>query len=256
MAFHLLKYGLTFCATLLFADVLPETKPGSYVEGFERKLSEFFEETPAPKEQMTEARELQMEPPPPPGGGGGGRGGFDLAWPTRLPFLIVNAIWFIFSILAACYVASKLHDKDKMVPFPAHSRRDFPGLFDCSEDSGICLCGYCCGMVQAAHNTWKVGDLGFWCAFLAFGIPYALPSALGWIIYSAVRVYYRTSLRSRASLVPSFCEDFLTVFFCCPCSVCQEALFLKMVEQGGNSGGGWVGHATVGQPVCVPGQPM
>lgn len=250
MAAHLLKHCLTFAATLLFADVLPEAKHGSSLDGLERKLSEFFEE-PDAKEPVSEARELQMFGG---GGGGGGGGGFDWRanpWPSRLPFLVVNAVWAILSTLAACYVASGLNDKDRMVPFPSHSRRDFPGLFDCSEDSGICLCGYCCPMVQAAYNTWKVGDLGFWCGFLLFAIAYAPPSVLGWITFTIVRVIYRTSLRSRAGLSPSCFGDFFTVCFCCPCSVCQEALFLKKAEQGDNSGGGGYGQGAVGQPVYM-----
>lgn len=244
MAASLLKHGVTFLATLLFADVLPETKPSPYVEDFERKLSDLLE--------PPEARGPSSGGPP-----GGGQRSLPTLLP--LPWIVGNAAWSLLSVLAACCVATGLHDKDKMVPFPPHSRRDFPDISEGCEDSGICLCGYCCPMVQAAKNAWTVGDLGFWCGFLLFAIPYAFPSVIGWIFFTVVRVYYRTSLRSRAGLSQSCCEDFFIVWCCVPCSVCQEAVFMKWVQQSGTStsaNNGWVGigqvgTVTVGQPVYM-----
>lgn len=160
--------------------------------------------------------------------------------------LLGNLVWCVLQFAVAACIYNSIKD-DRLTSWSTQS--GFDGLFNCGADSN-CLCGCCCGLIRTAQTQHAAGLRQFWPTLLILILCYMLPSLVGYIALSLVRLCFRTSLRTAAGLDPDGCNDCLVVFCCCPCSVCQEARLvdnaLKGQAQPGNST-----ITTVGQPVVV-----
>ncbi|CAF1201956.1 unnamed protein product [Rotaria sordida] len=73
------------------------------------------------------------------------------------------------------------------------------GLFNCFDDCGICLYGYCCAPCLFGENAEKI---------------------------DGIHMGKREALRNRYGLEED-CNDCLATTFCAPCAICQEARELK-----------------------------
>ncbi|CAF1395598.1 unnamed protein product [Rotaria sp. Silwood1] len=129
------------------------------------------------------------------------------------------------------------------------------GLFDCFNDCGICLYGYCCTPCLFGENAERI-DGSSCCGSCC--LWYLLS---GFSLCCLIHMSKRRALRNRFSLEED-CNDCLATTFCAPCAICQEARELKyrsvaspvlasapvLVTQpmGMNM------HSPFGQPVNVP----
>ena len=95
-------------------------------------------------------------------------------------------------------------------------------LFGCFNDMGSCLYGFCCLPCLFGTNAEKVDGttcVGMCCAYMLLtecylcGLPHYVT---------------RKKLREKFNLEEDEqCNDILTVIFCSPCGICQEARELK-----------------------------
>lgn len=119
------------------------------------------------------------------------------------------------------------------------------GLFHCSKQSvGICLCSWFCLPIRWAETISSVpkpdyaaakgsqyGLHTFWTALCIFTVPIGfcgLSSGFGFLLFLALAVYYRQTLRAVYDLenytCRSCCTDALLWTFCGCCAAAQEAM--------------------------------
>ncbi|CAF3818630.1 unnamed protein product [Rotaria sp. Silwood1] len=112
------------------------------------------------------------------------------------------------------------------------------GLFDCCDDCGICLYGWCCTSCLFGENAEKID--GSSCAGTCC-LWYLLTQCN---LCCLIHMGMRKALRDRFDLEED-CNDCLATTFCASCAICQEARELKY-------------RLTVPQeqPVPVSSQPM
>ncbi|XP_029432673.1 cornifelin [Rhinatrema bivittatum] len=83
-------------------------------------------------------------------------------------------------------------------------------VMDCFQDMGICLCGTFIPCILACRVAQDYGECC--CLPLLFGTVLAM----------------RTGLRERYHIEGTICNDFLCLFCCGQCTLCQMARELKM----------------------------
>ncbi|CAF1302528.1 unnamed protein product [Adineta steineri] len=94
------------------------------------------------------------------------------------------------------------------------------GLFDCFNDSSICLYGCFCTPCLYGKNAEKID--GSSCC--NSGCLWYLMS--GWSLCCLTHMPKRKALRNRFDLQED-CNDCVATTFCAPCAICQEARELK-----------------------------
>lgn len=129
--------------------------------------------------------------------------------------LLGNFVWCVLQLAVAVCIYNSMKD-ERLTIWP--SRVDLDGVLNCGADMNS-LCGCCCGLIRTAQTQHAAGLRQFWPSLLILILCYMLPSLVGYIALSSVRLYFRSSLRSAAGLDPDCCNDCLMVFCCCPCSV-------------------------------------
>ncbi len=97
------------------------------------------------------------------------------------------------------------------------------GLFDCFNDVGICIYGWCCPPCLYGENAEKID--GSSCCGQACAWCLLAECSLCWLIHMGKR----ESLRRRYGLQED-CNDCLATAFCAACAICQEARELKYRE--------------------------
>ncbi|CAF1152324.1 unnamed protein product [Didymodactylos carnosus] len=98
------------------------------------------------------------------------------------------------------------------------------GLFDCFDDTNICISGLFCPCYLFGQNVEQTGGITYRCpCFL-----YAWNSML--LNCGYIHKRQRSNIRDIYGL-PGGCGDCLTTCFCSPCAVCQEARELKIRGQ-------------------------
>ncbi|CAF4124369.1 unnamed protein product [Rotaria sordida] len=94
------------------------------------------------------------------------------------------------------------------------------GLFDCFDDCGVCLYGYCCAPCLFGENAEKI-DGSNCCGSCCLWYLLAQCS-----LCCLIHMGKRQALRNRYGLDED-CNDCLATTFCAPCAICQEARELK-----------------------------
>jgi Cys-rich protein (TIGR01571 family) len=124
------------------------------------------------------------------------------------------------------------------------------GLFDCFDDFGVCLCGYCCTpcLIGQTHERaglpsgpmFKIPAIfcaGVACFYCIIGIPI---TCYGWSLI----VKGRGTIQQLAGKPDAGCFENCCTYYCCAaCASCQEANFInKRWEANGR------------RPLLMPGQ--
>ncbi|KAE8782704.1 Cell number regulator 10 [Hordeum vulgare] len=95
------------------------------------------------------------------------------------------------------------------------------GLFDCAEDHGVCLLGWCCpcivvGRVAEILDKGATSSGSAACLYVVIGVLTAWECQ--WI-YSCVN---RTKMRAQYGLQENPCPDCCVHFWLESCAICQE----------------------------------
>lgn len=94
---------------------------------------------------------------------------------------------------------------------PRYGPRDWnTGLFDCTDDLSLCLCGLFCGLCLTCKVSQDMGE--------SLCVPICLPLPLAIL---------RTKWRTEQNIQGSIMEDCLMNSFCGACAVCQLAREVK-----------------------------
>ncbi|MBC2899275.1 hypothetical protein CFC21_112643 [Triticum aestivum] len=115
------------------------------------------------------------------------------------------------------------------------------GLFDCADDHGVCLLGWCCPCIAVGRMA-EILDKGATSSGAGAALYMAIGVLSGWQcqwIYSCV---YRTKMRAQYGLQETPCPD-CCVHFCWLeyCAICQE--YRELRNRGFVMDIGW--HANV-----------
>jgi len=104
---------------------------------------------------------------------------------------------------------------------PAQHKWDSIGLFGCLREFNTCCLVIACPYAVAAKNYHVTHSMSFWpaccCVFFSYQVP-----PLGAI----VRTYLGTEMKNEARIQSSCCMDFLLNFFCAPCEIGRESMFI------------------------------
>jgi len=120
------------------------------------------------------------------------------------------------------------------------------GIFKCFDSMTIFLITLCCPCIQLGLIVRRafpsvgfvkpcvyfiIAYLVFYVGFVLFGWstnPWMLLiSAIALIPLIAVNTYYRTKIRNKYEIPGSFVFDFILLWFCWPCALCQESRHIE-----------------------------
>lgn len=137
----------------------------------------------------------------------------------------------IFAIFAYFYYKNVVEEKRKVpmngvleaAKLKGEDFNDSP--FDCFRDTATCLHGCCCVGVRAADNLATAGVMDFWpaCCLCTCCVAPSMGLLVPWIFISAIVAHFRGKLRQKYEGKPCDLVDCCWVFWCWPCTVCQEA---------------------------------
>jgi Cys-rich protein (TIGR01571 family) len=139
---------------------------------------------------------------------------------------VTLALQFCFAFLYWQLVVKPVLDQDAtLVEKPAIDKGGAPdfdtNICKINENPWVCLQGFCCPMVRAAHNNAVAGICGFWESIICWCCCSWLTLGLG---PCCLVVYWRQMLKSIMNIGDNVVTDFCVTMIC-PCmSIVQQAL--------------------------------
>lgn len=135
------------------------------------------------------------------------------------------AVWNLLWALLAWGTVSRLGILRK--PLPRMLSKDFPhNPFSCGEDLQVCLWSCCCPATIIAENNYRADIAGYWTSIGIIFLSLFVPCGMFF-----PRIYWRSQLKREAGFDPiTFCEC-CAVFWCEPCTITQEALYIKEADK-------------------------
>eukprot|EP00928_Gymnodinium_smaydae_P062998 TRINITY_DN46708_c0_g1_i1.p1 TRINITY_DN46708_c0_g1~~TRINITY_DN46708_c0_g1_i1.p1 ORF type:complete len:294 (-),score=61.74 TRINITY_DN46708_c0_g1_i1:61-942(-) len=161
------------------------------------------------------------------------------AQPQGPPLAAQFRAWFT---VQCCYlaltavIAYVYKNNRDFVKGPGPEERDFK-TWTSRVIEPICCWSICCPSVRWA-DTMSMASIipNFWHGFfLFFGVQLLISvlSVFGWIAMAVILTMYRTRMRQKFAMEPSYLEDCACLCCCLPCVVAQEARHVEEARAAG-----------------------